>query len=63
VNYKRVSVVAQVPHIYFLKSLNFFPHKGSPQGCEVFNEPELMYPSINKASFPKKFASNQGRNS
>jgi hypothetical protein len=55
VNYKRVSAVAQVPHIYFLKSLNFFPHRGSPQGCEVFNKVELMYPKASiKLRSPKK---------
>jgi hypothetical protein len=42
-NYKQVSAIAQVPSIYFLKRSYSFPHSGSPQGCEVFNEAELMY--------------------
>jgi hypothetical protein len=32
-----------------------FSHKGSPQGCEFFNEAGPMYPEASiKASLPKK---------
>jgi hypothetical protein len=43
-NYKRASAVELVPCIYFLKSPYSFSHRGSPLGCELFNETELMYP-------------------
>jgi hypothetical protein len=41
VSYKRVSVVGLASHIYFLKPVLFF-HRGSPQGCDIFNETELI---------------------
>jgi hypothetical protein len=48
-NYKRASIVVLASHIYT------FPHRGSPQGCEVFNEAEPMYPEASiKTLFPKK---------
>jgi hypothetical protein len=43
VSYKQASVVGLASHIYFSKPYSF-PHRGSPQECEVFNEAELMYP-------------------
>jgi hypothetical protein len=31
-----------------------FPHRGSPQGCKIFNEAELIYPeALIKLHFPK----------
>jgi hypothetical protein len=60
VNYKRVSTVALVPHICFLKSPYSFPHRGSLKGCEVFNEAELMYPEASIKLHPPKIRIKQG---
>jgi hypothetical protein len=48
-SYKRASAVVLASYNLLSKSPYSFPHRGSPQGCEVFNEAELMYPeaSIN----------------
>jgi hypothetical protein len=43
--YNQASTVMLASHIYFLKPI-LFSHRGSLQGCEVFNEAKLMYPEI-----------------
>jgi hypothetical protein len=54
VSYKQASVVGLASHIYFSNPYSF-PHRGSPQECEVFNEAELMYPRASiKLRSPKK---------
>jgi hypothetical protein len=51
--YKWAFVIVVEPRNYF-QGPYFFPNWGSPQGCEDFNEVELMYPEAAlKASFPK----------
>jgi hypothetical protein len=42
-NYKRAFVVAVTSRILFQCPYSF-SHRGSPQGFEVFNEEEPMYP-------------------
>jgi hypothetical protein len=63
-NYKRASAEVLASHVYFSKPVLFFPHRGTPQGCEVFNEIELMYPeALIKFHSPKKSKSKQSQNS
>jgi hypothetical protein len=54
-NYKRAFVVAVTSRILFQCPYSF-SHRGSPQGFEVFNEEEPMYPKAAiKASFPQNY--------
>jgi hypothetical protein len=53
-NYKGAFAVVVESSIYFQGPYSF-PHRRSPQVCEVFSEMEPMYPEATiKASFPPK---------
>jgi hypothetical protein len=42
------------------QGLYSFPYRGSPRGCEIFNEAEPMYPkAVIKASFPQNLDQNR----
>jgi hypothetical protein len=64
VNYKRVSAVAQVPHIYFLKARTLFLIGEAHKGVRLLMRQSLCT-SKHQYNFvpPKKFMSNQGQNS